>query len=496
VPLGVEQALMRALAKSPADRFPSAAAFAEALSAAPAARPRSPVVAVLPFLNLSADPDNDFFADGITEDVIMSLSKLRTIDVIARASVMAFKHRTGNVREIGARLNAGALLDGSVRRAGNRVRIVAQLIDVATEQSLWAETYDRELTDIFAIQTDVALQIAAALRAELTPDEQTRIRQAPTDDMQAYQLYLQGRHFVVRFTTEGLTQGVRFFEQAIAKDPRFALAHAALAMALVELAESGNADPALAYPRAKSAVARALDLDPDLADAHCALGHLKAVTDFDWVGAEASFRRALALQPSHADAFDVYGRICGSLRRFDEAIALQRRAQDLDPLVHRVDVASTLLRAGRFDEALEAAKRVVELNPHYDRAHATLGWAYHRLGSFDEGLAALQRAVTLSPGNSQWLAQLGEGLALAGRVDEARAVLARLEAKAVEQYVSPYHFAYVHTGLGEHDIALGWLERAFAERAGAVYGINGSFLFAPLRGHPRFVALLRRMNLA
>jgi serine/threonine-protein kinase len=495
VPAGIEKVLMRALAKSPADRFPSAAAFAEALSAPGAAGPSSPVVAVLPFLNLSPDPDNEYFVDGITEDVIIHLSKVRTLDVISRSSVMPFKRRTQGLREIAATLNAGSVLDGSVRRAGNRVRIVAQLIDAATEQHLWGETYDRELTDIFAIQTDVALQIVAALRAELTPDERTRLAQEPTADLHAYQLYLQGRHCFVRFTAEGLTQGIRFLEEALVSDPGFALAHAGIALAWVERGESGGVEPGVAYAKAKAAVTRAIAIDPDLADAQCALGYLKTVAEHDWVGAEQAFKRALALQPGHADACDHYGRMCGSLGRFDEAVALARRAHQLDPLAHRSDVANALLRAGRFDEALDAALRVIEFDPHYDRGHATLGWALQRAGRTDEGIAALRRAVELSPENSQWLGQLGQALGMAGRADEARGILAQLGTMAATRYVSPYHFAYVHTGLGEHDAAIDLLERAQAERAGAVYGIRGSFLFTSLREHPRFVALLRKMQL-
>ena len=496
VPAGVEQVLIRALARSPADRFPSAAAFAEALSAPGTAGPKSPIVAVLPFVNLSADPENEYFADGMTEDVIIHLSKLRTLDVISRASVMPFKSRGQSVREMAAALNAGSLLDGSVRRAGNRVRITAQLIDAATEQHLWGETYDRELTDIFAIQTDVALQIAAALRAELTPDERVRIEHKPTTDMHAYELYLQGRHCLVRFTTEGLKQGIRLCEEAVASDPRFALAYAGAGMAWVELAESGDADPTDSYARGRTAVTRALELDPDLADAHGALGYVRMAADLDWIGAEQAFKRALALQPGNADAADHYGRLCGSLGRFDEALALLRRAQALDPHAHRSDLANGLLRAGRFEEALEAARRIVEFDPHYDRGYATLGWAYQRLGRHDEGIAALQHAIGLSPDKLIWIAQFGQALGHAGRTEEARAVLAQLQKQSVDRYVSPYHFAYVHTGLGEHDAAIEWLERAYAERAGAIYGIRGSFLFAPLREHPRFVALLRRMHLA
>ena len=496
VPIGVDQALMKALATVPADRFPSAGAFAEALAAPGTARPKSPVVAVLPFLNLSADPENEYFADGITEDVIAHLSKVRTLDVISRASVMPFKKREQSLRDIAATLNAGTLLDGSVRRAGNRVRIVAQLIDAETGQHLWTETYDRELTDIFAIQTDVALHIAAALRAELSAEEQSRIRQKPASDLQAYQLYLQGRHCVLRFTQEGMRQGIHYFERAIAVDPRYALAYAGITMACVELGEGGHIAPDIAYPRAREAVTTALALDPGLAEAHCMHGYLKVVWEFDWVGAEQAFKRALALRPGYADAYDMYGRLCTALCRFDEGLAMMRRAQELDPLAHRSDVANALLRAGHYDEAVDAASRVVEFDPHYDRGHATLGWAYLKKGLIREGLAELERAVALSPDTSQWLAQLGEALALSGDHDRARAILGQLEALSDQRYVSPYHFAYVYTGLSELDKAMDWLERAYEERAGAIYGVKGSFLFTPLQSHPRFMALLRKMNLA
>ncbi len=496
VPPGIEQVLIRALAKAPADRYPTAAAFAEALAAPGAAGPTSPVVAVLPFVNLSADPENEYFADGMTADVIIHLSKLKTLDVISRASVMPFKARKQGVSEIAAALNAGSLLDGSVRRAGNRVRIVAQLIDAGTGQHLWGETYDRDLTDIFAIQTDVALQIAAALQAELTVDQRARIEQPPAHDLHAYQLYIEGRHSLVKFTTDGMSQGIRLFEAAIDADPRFALAYAGIALAWIELGESGETEPGAAHAKAAVAVARSLELDPNLADGYTALGYLKTVAEYDWTAAEQAFKQALALQPGNADALDHYGRLCGSMGRFDESLALLRRAQALDPHVHRSDVPNALLRAGHFEEALDAARRLIDTDPGYDRGYTTLGWACQRLGRNDEAIAALNRAIAISPDKTIWLAQLGEALGLAGRTEEARAVLARLGELATTRYVSPYHFAYVHTGLGEYDAAMDWLERAFAERAGAVYGIKGSFLFAPLRGHPRFVALLGRMGLA
>ncbi len=496
VPAAVEQALMQALAKVPADRFASTVAFAEALTAPAVVRPRLSSVAVLPFVNLSVDPENEYFADGITEDVIAQLSKVRALQVISRTSVMPFKKREQGLREIAAKLEVATLLEGSVRRVGDRVRIVAQLIDAATDQHLWAETYDRQLTDIFVIQADVALNIAAALEAELSPDEKTRIHKQPTSDLQAYQLYLQGRHCFVRYTPEGIRQGIEYFERAIERDPSYALAYAGVALAYMELGEGGALRPDEAYTRAKQAVAKALELDSELAEAHSTLAYLKFVADYDWLRAEQEFKRALELNPSSADTYDYYGRMLYALERHDEAIAMVKRAQELDPVAHPMDFATALLRAGRYDEALRAASLGIELNPQYSRARATLGWAYLKKGMCDEGVAELEKAVTLSPGNSNWLAQLGQAYALVGKVEEARGVLRQLEELSRQGYVSPYHVAYVYAGLGEQDTAIEWLERAYVERAGAVYGIKGSFLFTALRSHPGFTALLKKMNLA
>jgi len=495
VPAAVEQALMKALAKTPADRFASTGAFAEALTA-PAPVRSPPSVAVLPFLNLSVDPENEYFADGITEDVIAQLSKVRALRVISRTSVMSFKQRSHSLREIAAQLEVATLLEGSVRRVGDRVRIVAQLIDAASDQHLWAETYDRQLTDIFAIQADVALHIAAALKAELTPAEKTRIHKEPTGDLQAYQLYLQGRHWLIRYTQEGMRKAIEYFEQAIDRDPSYALAYVGAALAYVELGEGGALQPDEAYARANQAVATALELDAELAEAHATLAYLKFVGDYDWARAEREFKRALELNPSSADTYDYYGRMLSSLERHDEALALLKRAQELDPLAHRLDLATELLRAGRYDEALRSARLGSDLDSQYARGHATLGWAYLKKGRYDEGLAELEQAVTLAPGNTNWLGQLGQAYGLAGELAKARDVLQQLEVLSRQRYVSPYHMAYVYAGLGEQDTAMDWLERAYVERAGAVYGIKGSFLFTSLRSHPRFTALLKKMNLA
>jgi serine/threonine protein kinase/Tfp pilus assembly protein PilF len=499
VPPAIDEAIARAMAVEPSQRFATAAAFAQALAARAAAAPapRLPSVAVLPFHNLSADPENEFFADGITEDVIAQLSKIRSLRVIGRGSVMRFKARDQSLREIGATLEVATLLEGSVRRAGTRVRIVSQLIDAESDRHLWAETYDRELTDIFAIQSDVATQIASALEAELTQEERTQLRKAPTDDIEAYRLYLQGRYCIQRWTQEGLDQGIKYLQDAATRDPDYALAYASMAYAYTDIGVgvAGSLPAEEAFRRAKAAVSRALELDPDLAEAHAVLGHLKYVCDYDWAGAEAELKRAIELNPNSGDTFDIYGLLLSSQERYEEATEAQKRAHELDPLAHRMDLVTTYLRMGRYDDALRRVTRIIEVEPHLALAHLTLGWTYLLKGMPDQGLAAMEKAITLSPDNALYLAQLGQAYGMVGRTEDARAVLARLEEWSRQRYVSPYHFAYVYTGLGEHERALDWLERAYEERAGGIWGVKGSFLFRSLRPNPRFQALLRMMNL-
>ena len=481
---------------------PSVMAFADELRVAPVRQPpvsrseRQSSVAVLPFLNMGGSPENEYFSDGITEDVIAHLSKIRALRVISRTSVLPFRHRSQPMKEIATRLGATTLVDGSVRHAGDRVRIVATLIDPETDRHLWAETYDRQLTDIFAIQTDVALHIAAALEAELSRDEQARVRREPTTNVQAYRLFLQGRRWFIKFTPEPLRRSIELFEHAIEHDPTFALAYAHAAMAYTELAEAGAMTPDVAYERASHAVTKALEIDPELGAAHCTLGHLKTARELDWEGAERAFKRAIELSPSSAEAYDLYGRLCTGLERYEDALALLQRAQELDPLAHGLDIATALLRAGRYDEAVARAEEAVGVHDAEDRARVTLGWAYVLSGRTREGLAEIERAVALSPNNTQWLGQLGAAYARAGDHAKAHAALRDLEARAESTYVSPYHFAYVYAGLGQDDKAIDWLERAVKERAGPVFGLKGSFLFSSLHAHPRFRAILRELHLA
>jgi serine/threonine-protein kinase len=375
------------------------------------------------------------------------------------------------------------------------VRIVAQLVDGDSDRQVWAETYDRKLDDIFAIQTDVALSIASSLEAELSDEEQHRVARQPTDDLQAYQLFLQGRQWFSRYTPDALRRAIELFDRAVARDPAFALAYANAGMAYIELAEGGAMEPDAAFTKAKAAVETSLRLDPELSTPHVTAAYLKMTREFDWPAAEREFRRALELSPSDTDAHDLYGRLCMALGRMDDALALLRRAEELDPLAHTNDITTAMLRAGRFDEALARARQSVETNPTNARTRATLGWANILTGRVRDGVADLERAVALAPGNNLWLAQLGAAYAMAGDTSKARGVLRQLEEKGKLEFVSPYHLAYVHTGLGEYDRAIELLESAVAARTGPTYGIKGSFLFLPLQGQPRFQALLRGMGL-
>jgi serine/threonine-protein kinase len=292
-----------------------------------------------------------------------------------------------------------------------------------------------------------------------------------------------------------MKRAIVYFERAIVEDPAYALAYASVAMVYAEFGENAAQASADAYARAWAAAEHALALDPALGEAHCAVAHLHYL-HFDWASAEREFQRALELSPGSADTYDLYGRMYAALGRYDEAIALQRRAQELDPLAHRLDVATTELRAGRYAEAAAGAVRVLEDDPDLDRGYATLGWAQIKMGKPEEGVATLERAVVLAPGNTQWHAQLGQAYAESGRTEKAREVLRRLEELGRHSYISPYHLAFVYTGLGEHARALDLLEQAFAERSGAVNGIGGSFLLAALRPYPRFKALLAKMHLS
>jgi Tfp pilus assembly protein PilF len=293
-----------------------------------------------------------------------------------------------------------------------------------------------------------------------------------------------------------LHEGVRLLQEATSLDPSFAQAHAQIGLAWSELLANDEGDRAEAYAAARAAATRALELAPDLATAHTVLGHVSAVHDFDWADAERSFKRAVSLEPGNADAWDLYGRFCYAQGRFDEGLMMVQRAHALDPVAHRSDVPTAFLRARRFEEALRISESLLAADPGHERGHMTLGWSLFFLGRHDEALAAMRGAIRIAPDKTQWVAQYGEALGLAGRAAEAREQQATLEQMARTRYVSPFHRVYVHVGLGELDLAMDALDRAYEERSGSIHSIGTSFLLEPLFEHPRFIALLERMNLS
>jgi serine/threonine-protein kinase len=394
VPVHVRAAVRAALAESPDDRPATGAQFAEVLAAPassaaeliPAHPPTrlSKSIAVLPFANMSADSENEYLSDGITEEIINALAQLTDLHVAARMSSFAFKGKTPDIREVGRKLNVTTVLEGSVRQAGTQLRVIAQLINVADGFHLWSQRYDREMDDVFAIQDEIAATIADRLKVTLAGRTDEPLVKPPTKNMEAYQLYLKGRHLWNRRTKEGLEQAVEYFQGAIELDPGYALAYAGLADANLLLGSYMYLPWEEAMSRVKVAAERALDLNPSLAEAHTSRGQVLRL-ELDWRGEEEAYRRAIELNPSYATAHHWYATLLAALGRSDEALREIRRAEELDPLSHAISVtvAVVLFVARDYDGALEQLGRALELEPNFGSTHAWLGIVYAQLGRYD-----------------------------------------------------------------------------------------------------------------
>jgi class 3 adenylate cyclase/TolB-like protein/Tfp pilus assembly protein PilF len=370
----------------------------------PAAAPQAPLdkyrIAVLPFVNMSADAENEYFSDGITEELISKLSRLHDLTVIARTSIMQYKKTGKSVAEIGRELQSGTILEGSVRKAGDRLRITAQLIDVTSQAHLWSEDYDRDLTDVFAIQSDVAEHVAQALQLTLPPAEKTQIAKAGTDDVEAYNAYLKGLYHYNTWSKEGLDKSIEYFKQAVARDPDFAKAYAAMAFSYDLLAEYGYLPPGEAFPKVKEAAHRALEIDATTAEAYTGLALAANYHDFDWVRADQGFRRALELNPNSVVTHDWYGvNYLSPMGRHEEAFVHGKRAKELDPLTPyiRVDLGWSYNHARRYDEAIAECKPIVDIDPNFYFTYWCLGFAYWQKGMLEEAIAAYERGVELEP---------------------------------------------------------------------------------------------------
>jgi len=467
--------------------------------AAPAASEPAhiPSLAVLPFANLSADKENEYFSDGLAEDIIDALTQVPGLRVMARTSAFAFRGKEVDVRKIGAELNVETIVEGSVRRAGNRIRVTAQLVKASDGYHLWSQRFDREMTDVFAIQDEISQAIVEKLRVRLTGDRP--LVKPHTDNVEAYHLFLRGRHCIWRGTPESLTKGKDYLEQAIALDANYALAYAGMAEYYFWSTFWGFMDPKEALPKSKSAAMEALRRDDTLAEAHGMLGVVLGSGDFDWVGAEREFRRALALNPASPSVRYYYGFYClRPIGRLDEALSQLQRALELDPLsaMYNALVGYLFYVRGQCDLGIAQQLRAMDLDPGWYMPHYLLAIAYVHMGRHDEAIAAAQKACELSGRNAPALGILGLAYGRAGRRSDAQALLEGLTTQRRTTYVQPYTMAAIYRALGEVDQALEWLEKCVDERdMVAVTGLKTEPGYNPLRGHPRYQALLRKMNL-
>jgi serine/threonine-protein kinase len=450
-------------------------------------------IAVLPFENLSRDPDNAYFAEGVQEEILGRLSKLAQFKVISRTSTQRYKSSSENLRQIAQQLGVVNILEGSVQKEAEQVRVHVRLINANTDAHLWAEIYDRELTDVFAVESEIAKKIGDVLQAKLTGSEKQALDVRPTESTEAHQLYLKGRYFWNKRTGDDLQRAISYFNQAIEKDRKYALAYAGLADAYVLLPQYTAGAPKDCIPKAMAAAQKALELDETLAEAHACLAESYITYDLDVSKSVKEFKRAIQLNPNYATAHQWYGYIALVVQgRFDEAIAEMKRALELDPLslIINADLGATYMNARRPDDAIDQLRRTLQLDPGFYYAHWNLGTALELKGAVESAIAEYQKARELND-DPYILGLLGHAYALSGRKDQALQILEQLTELSKERYVGAYTFAIVHLGLGDKEQALRWLEQSYRDRAGSDIGfIKVDPALDPLRGDPRFESLV------
>jgi serine/threonine-protein kinase len=477
----------------------SAATAAAAPTPAPEKRPlRRDSLAVLPFENLSVDPSNEYFSDGITEDIIGAVARISGLRVLSRGAVMQYKNSTKTLAEIANELGAATVIEGSVRRSADKIRVVVDMVDASSHELLWSETYDRDPRDIFAVQSDVAESVARAIQRELPSTNLKALGARGTRDAEAYDLYLRGRFYWNERSELAVMKSVTFFERAIERDPAFALAHAGLADASTVLGIYGVRPPSEIMEAGKRSALEALALDPTLGEAWASLACVRGLYDWQWDEAEVGFRSAIAAAPSYATAHQWYAsNLLAPRRRFAEAAAELDRAEDLDPRSTAIAVSRGILAfyARDYAGAMRAQEAVTAQHPRSGLAHLFLGMCLEVTRRPAEAIEALRRAVALSDESGETLAALGHALGASGEVAEARRVLERLEKRRGKRYVSPAVLAQVLLGLGERDSAMDLLEEAAAVRATDLAWLGVRPVYDPLRRERRFQELMARVGL-
>ena len=453
-------------------------------------------IVILPFANISPDIADEYFADGMTDELIAVLSKIGSLRVVARTSAMRFKGEKATANRIGQELKVGSLIEGSVRKSKNRVRITVQLVDTQSEEQLWTETYDRDLQDIFSVQSDIAQQVASALELRLGVRENSALLQQQTQNPEAYSLYLKGRNRWNLRSENEINRAIKYFEEAIGRDPGYALAYAGLADCYSILGYYGFRRSTAVLPRAKELAEKALSLNDSLAEAHASLGEILMQYYFDWKRAGSELDRAIELNPSYATAHFWRATHYMALGRIDESLAQVRKAVELDPLsmIILTNAARDLYLAGRYDESIDQYRRSLQVDHDFPIAHKGLAEVYTQKGMHEEALREIERAILLSERSIFILDDLGYVYACAGKLEEARKVLEDLDGLATDQYVSSYGRAVIHAALGEKEIAMAWLEKAYEERSFLVY-IKVDPAFDVLRKEEKFARLLDKMGL-
>ncbi|MBI3609704.1 MAG: winged helix-turn-helix domain-containing protein [Nitrospirae bacterium] len=454
-------------------------------------------IAVLPLANLSGNPGEEYFADGVTEALTTELAKIGSLRVISHTSAMRYKDTRVPLPIIARELKVDAVLEGSVVRFGDRSRISVQLIDCQSDTHMWAQTYDRRLADILWVQSDVAQTIAREVRIQLTPQQKPQLGYAKSVNPDAYEIFLRGRYHWNRRTEQDLMQAVLLFQQAIGLDPTYAPAHAALADSYALLGQYGGAPPSQVLPNAKEAASRALELDETLPDAHASLAIVSMLYDYDWTRAEREFQRAIELNPNYASARQWYSEYLVAVHRTDNAIQQMTRALEVDPnsLIVNTAAGRPFFYARQYDRAIEQFHRALEMDVNFFPAHALLGRALGQKGLHAEAIAEFRKANTISPGNSILLAELAFTLARSGQKVEAGRLLHQLSALSKQRYVPSYSIALIHVGLGQKDQAVAWLEKAYQERSTDIVHLATDPRFDELQSIRRFRELLGRIGL-
>jgi TolB-like protein len=455
-------------------------------------------IAVMPFVNESGNPDVEYLSDGMTETLISNLSQIPNLDVKARSSVFRYKGKDTDPQTIGQELNVQAVLNGRVVQRGNDVTLYIELVEPATEKVLWKTDYTRPLTDLVPMQRDIARDVSDRLRVKLSGSDAQKLARNYTENTEAYQLYLKGRYQWNKRTKESLKRAVEYFDQAIDKDPGYALAYAGLADCYVVFSSYGVESAAEAYPKARAAAQKALEIDGTLGEAWATLAQAKWSYDWDFIGAESDFRKAIELNPNYPTAHQWYGEFLLIMGRVDESLAELRRAQELDPLslIISKELGTALLFAGRYDEAIMQQRKVLEMDENFAAAHFDLGWCHLMKGMYDESIVEFQKARAIRKDSVFELSGLASAFAKAGNRQEARKILQQLTERKQREYVDPYFLALIYAALGEKEDAFANLEEAYKERSDNLPLLKVSPAYDDeFQSDPRFQDLLLRLGL-